>query len=300
MQPKRSFFIGEEWLYYKIYSGPKTADNILLEALKPVTEALFQAKVIEKWFFIRYNDPNPHLRVRFLLSNPESLFPIASMMKKVLSPYLQSGLVSTIQTDTYHREIERYGSNTICLAESLFFYDSQFATETLEIWSDQDNVRWGIGLLSMDRLLQDFGYTLDEKFHLLSMMSDSFSKEHHLDKALRMQLGKKYRKDSSFISQMINMPELKPSEYQSILDAVEKRSEKNKALANEVLDLQEQDKLERSLNHLMGSYLHMVNNRLFKSKQRKYEFVLYFYLYQYYRSALARSGKKIEKKVAQL
>lgn len=35
---KRTFFIGDEWLYYKVYCGVKTADIILAEVVKPLTE----------------------------------------------------------------------------------------------------------------------------------------------------------------------------------------------------------------------------------------------------------------------
>ena len=33
---KRDFCIGSEWLYYKIYTGVKTADLILMEKLYPL------------------------------------------------------------------------------------------------------------------------------------------------------------------------------------------------------------------------------------------------------------------------
>jgi thiopeptide-type bacteriocin biosynthesis protein len=64
---KRDFCIGSEWLYYKLYTGVKTADLILLEKLYSVILELKEKNLIIKWFFIRYKDTDEHLRIRFLL-----------------------------------------------------------------------------------------------------------------------------------------------------------------------------------------------------------------------------------------
>ncbi len=58
---KRSFIPGSEWIYYKIYCGVKTADKILTETIKPLVEQLKMLNLIEKWFFIRYSDPDTHI-----------------------------------------------------------------------------------------------------------------------------------------------------------------------------------------------------------------------------------------------
>lgn len=37
---------------------------LLLEVIKPLTEQLIEEKIIDKWFFIRYWDPEPNVRFR--------------------------------------------------------------------------------------------------------------------------------------------------------------------------------------------------------------------------------------------
>ena len=37
---KRKFVIGDEWLFYKIYTGPKTSDKIISEILYPTIQKL--------------------------------------------------------------------------------------------------------------------------------------------------------------------------------------------------------------------------------------------------------------------
>ena len=49
---KRKFIIGDEWIYFKIYTGLKTADKILIETISPLVQHLFENKRIDKFFFI--------------------------------------------------------------------------------------------------------------------------------------------------------------------------------------------------------------------------------------------------------
>lgn len=70
---QKTFTIGSEWMYYKIYCGVKTADDIMLKVIQPICKQLLQEQSIDKWFFIRYSDPDAHLRVRFHLTSPDSI-----------------------------------------------------------------------------------------------------------------------------------------------------------------------------------------------------------------------------------
>ena len=121
---QRSFSLGSEWLYYKLYCGNKTADKLLCEAIKPLTEKLLQEKVIDKWFFIRYSDPETHIRLRFHFTDLNQKAKVIAHMAQFCAEFEKSGLLWKTQTDTYQRELERYGSNSMEISENLFFYDS--------------------------------------------------------------------------------------------------------------------------------------------------------------------------------
>ena len=62
---RRSFPPGSEWLFAKLYSGPATADQVLRDVVRPVVERVLSAGAADRWFFIRYGDPDWHLRLRF-------------------------------------------------------------------------------------------------------------------------------------------------------------------------------------------------------------------------------------------
>ncbi|MEF9476554.1 thiopeptide-type bacteriocin biosynthesis protein [Chryseobacterium sp. 1B4] len=64
---------GGNWIYYKLYMGTKSADEILEDKIKPLADQLIEENVIDQWFFIRYNDPKYHLRIRFKCTDPTLL-----------------------------------------------------------------------------------------------------------------------------------------------------------------------------------------------------------------------------------
>src|SRR5207253_1369387 len=62
---RRTFTPGSDWLYAKLYTGSATADSLLLDVVAPLARELLAADAVDSWFFIRYADPDWHLRVRF-------------------------------------------------------------------------------------------------------------------------------------------------------------------------------------------------------------------------------------------
>lgn len=68
---RRKFIPGSRWLYFKIYTGIKTADEVATRTLLPLLREWYEAKLIDDWFFIRYTDPDFHLRLRLLVARPE-------------------------------------------------------------------------------------------------------------------------------------------------------------------------------------------------------------------------------------
>jgi len=68
---QRTFIAGDQWLYYKIYTGVKTADLILTKIIKPFADQLLAQGLIKKWFFIRYADPKHHIRIRLNIESSD-------------------------------------------------------------------------------------------------------------------------------------------------------------------------------------------------------------------------------------
>jgi len=288
---KRTFIIGDEWFYLKIYSGVKTADMILTETIKPLTEQLLKNKIIDNWFFIRYADPNKHLRVRFHITEPSNTFEIIHPLNLYLKPLIDQNLIWKVQTDTYQREIERYGAETIELVEKLFFYESNMIVNVIDMIEGDEGeiIRWHFGLRAIDSLLDDFYYDIKQKQELLNILKESFGREFGVDKNFKIQIDKKFRYERSSINNILDKSKDESSEILSILEFLYNKSEMIKPIASEIILRNKNNMPLIEQNNLLGSYIHMLCNRLFKSKQRIHELVLYNFLYRYYTSEMAKT-----------
>ena len=280
---QRTFIPGDQWLCFKIYTGFKTADQLITEVIAPLSSQLLSNQVISKWFFIRYSDPELHLRLRFLLTDTSKIGIPILMFNTVLKDYIRHELVWKIQIDTYQREIERYGASSIELSESLFFYDSLFFAEILGIiqGGETEILRWLSVLASVDYFLNDFSFDLQQKLAFITKVKESFAREFVLQNS-RSQLSDKYRVHRNAVEEMI---EAKGEKYQSIHHILKARSKMQVPVANQIVQHTEKgDKL----NALLSSYTHMMMNRWFRSKQRMHEAVVYDFLLKYYKSKAAR------------
>ena len=281
---KRLFIPGDEWLYYKIYCGPKTADVVLKEVVKPTADFLIENSVIDKWFFIRYNDPKYHIRFRMHFVNEYKIIDAMQCLNSNLSYYTTNKLVWNVVLDTYKREIERYGDSNIALSELLFYFDSEATIKFLHLidGDEGEELKGLYSLLSMDNLLQDFNFTLGERKDLLGMLEFNFGQELNIDKMLRGQLSAKFRENKRKIIHFFNNNSNCDSEYYPIYKVLNDRSIQTKLIADKIIDILKQNGTQLKLNNVIASYIHMLNNRLFKSSQRIHELVVYYNLLKYY------------------
>lgn len=123
---------GSEWLYLKFYLAEEEINRFLLQHLVPFTEELRQEEVIGSWFFVRYKDPDSHLRFRIHLDSEDAFTSVMPLFKQMAIQWLESGLIRSMVLETYEREIERYGGpELIDAAENIFCADSLAASYLL-------------------------------------------------------------------------------------------------------------------------------------------------------------------------
>ena len=78
-------------------------------------------------------------------------------------------------------------------------------------------------------------------------------------------------------------------DFAPILDILDEKTANTEKVAKTILNHKNSGTLAMELNHLMGSYIHMLMNRLFKSNNRMHEMVCYDFLYRYYKSEWAKN-----------
>ena len=294
---KRKFYPGDNWLYVKIYASSIQCETLLTSIIPKIITSLNRKSIILKWFFIRYVDPENHLRIRFLLNNADDVVVVMTLLLKELKPQLSCGNVHKIQYDTYIREIERYVENNIDDTESLFCSDSTATLLLLKFIHQnkvEDEERVAIACKSIDQLLKDFGYGTEKRLALITAMSDTFCREFGYSDKNKIQLNALFRYISKKIEPYIYSDgTMLTSFQQSICKIIYDRSKKQKdiifAIKNN-LKYSENEELK-----LVPSYIHMMMNRLFCSQNRKYELLVYYFLKKEYTSIIARQQQKQRK-----
>ncbi len=295
MSIKRNFILGDEWCYFKIYTGYKTADLILTEAVKPLLETLFYDKIIDKWFFIRYSDPDFHLRLRFKLNDTSLLGELVLRINKVIKPYIENRLIVKFQTDTYTRELERYGENTIEYAETIFYYDSNMTVHFLDmIEGDKgERIRWLFAIKAVDELLNDFKYSENQKFELLNRLQFGFGSEFGMNKNLKVQIDRKFRNERISITNiLLENKDTDDLDFKTLFKLIHNRSLSNAKIVESITKMKNNNQLILEIDDLLSSYIHMMLNRIFKSKQRFNELIIYSLLYRFYKSEIARKKSR--------
>lgn len=290
----RRFQPGSNWLSIKLYAANSTAEQILLEDIKPLIEKMRVQQRFEQWFFIRYADPDWHIRLRFY-GNPEQLYSqLLPQLQQPLSKWLNCNKLHRMELFTYEREIERYGGEQcIVFAERIFMADSDTVLQGLELIPEHgESVRWRLALQLSDALLEGVGYSLPEKLKLISELRHKFGQEFQEHTYLRNQLGKKYREQAHYIRQDFTANQPGKNHSQLTIQLSELRQRYMQVLipvAGQIKQLQQADGLTCSLNTLLASLLHMLNNRIFKAYGREQEFVVYDFLRKSYLSEASRN-----------
>lgn len=282
---KRLFLPADQWLYVKIYGGSKLVEKILTSVILPFSEKFRKNKVIDQWFFIKYNDPDYHLRVRFHRSADSSEVEWQGLLYHLttsLSKKFGSSFHYKLTVDTYKREIERYGKLPLETSETLFYFDSlSIASFIKDLNGDiGETYRYKFAFLNIDNLLDSFQYSLQEKKVILSNINQDFFNEHKeffaQEKTLRQFLNKRYRELKDQITDTVDNTSETHQELAPYLEKREKFIKKNVLL------------FEGSLQHLIYSYIHMTLNRLFLINPRHHELLVYHLLNKYYESEIAK------------
>lgn len=287
---QRNFSFGSEWIYFKFYTGAKGGDLTLTKAIKPLISELFDHDLIINWFFIRYSDPEKHLRFRVRLRHLSDLGKVVEMIKIAIQPLENEGIIWKIQADTYQREIERYGANVMELTEILFCEDSMAVIAMLDqTWGDErEPIRWQWGLKLIDTYLTDFGYNLTQKRDLLERMKTRFAQEFKVDKALKMQIDQRFRDNRQTIERILDNNLNETHEYAPLFKDIFYKSKGIEDIIQKIKAI----KPENEWDKYLSDTIHMSVNRTISDNQRTHELVMYDFLYRYYQAELAKAKNK--------
>ncbi|HEX4457574.1 MAG TPA: lantibiotic dehydratase, partial [Polyangia bacterium] len=276
----RSLPPGSDCLYAKVYCGTGSADLVLRQRVAPLVAAARERGLCDRWFFIRYADPDFHLRLRFF-GDGERLSALRPLVEAAAAASLADGHAWKLQLDTYEREIERYGGiDGLAACERLFAADSDATLAILDMLDGDAGAdgRWRLTLRGMDQLLVDLGLTLGERQALMQQLRDAFAREHRVDARFGKQLGDRFRSERQALEALLDRAQDAASDFQPGCAVFDERSARIAPVAAELRALAADGRLTVSLADLAGSLLHMHANRMLRGAARAQELVLYDFL----------------------
>jgi thiopeptide-type bacteriocin biosynthesis protein len=269
------------WCYAKLYGGRALADRLLVEEVAPLVRSAMARGACDSWFFVRYEDPEPHLRVR-VRGDVELL--VSSFLPELHASaerWRDEGLIWKLQLDTYEREIERYGGLAgLEISEAVFAADSEAVLAMLTSTPSLDE-RWKQTLLGMHHLLQDVGATSDERIALLSETERRLGMEFHADVRFWKQLGARFRSERPVLEELLEGP---------VPAWLRRRSRRVRRVTKALRNLRNEGGSVASWEEVVRAYVHLHVNRACCSESRAQELMLVGMLLRLEKGARERTG----------
>jgi thiopeptide-type bacteriocin biosynthesis protein len=165
-QLSRSHAPGSEWLFVKLYCPRYLDDEVISEAILSFAENVVASGLASSWFFVRYSDPEAHLRLRFRGSPDRLIAHLFPHICEWAGRLMSSGRCLKFVFDTYEQEVERFGGHLgMAAAEAIFFADSSSAAALVhctkrKLWPHDQTT---LLVLSIDDLLSSLGFDQSER-----------------------------------------------------------------------------------------------------------------------------------------
>lgn len=266
-----SFMLGSRWLYLKLYVSPATANTLLTRKLLPLLKQLGETDLLS-WFFIRYDDTGHHIRLRLQVREAA----LGSILRRFNSRFAAGHLLREYQTDTYRRELERYGADIMEKVESFFHGSSELVLAYLKASGSKffPYNYHSLAFVSVNDMLIGFLPEQNEQLLFLKQMSHTFYTEFSGDKTLKVALDQKYRELKAEIEGLL----FNKAYYSSLKleDAAGVFSERMHDLLKVVSGFKAPRKIQ-----LLADLIHMHLNRIFTDQQREQELIAYYCLYKH-------------------
>jgi thiopeptide-type bacteriocin biosynthesis protein len=256
-QPLRNYPPGSEWLFVKLYCPRNLEDDVISGSMSTFAENVTASGLADSWFFIRYADPDAHLRLRFH-GPPERLTgQLFGHVCDWAGRLMSDALCLKFTFDTYEREVERFGGLAgMAAAEALFSVDSRHTAELLRYskakqWSHD---RTTLLAVSIDDLLGGMGFSEEERLRW-------YRSQATLGRATT---SSEYRQRKNVLRSLLGKPEALANEPggAEIAGVFKARREALAPVVDCLRQLTDRGEMGQSLDGLCASFVHLHVNRL--------------------------------------
>ncbi|MFD0763267.1 lantibiotic dehydratase [Mucilaginibacter lutimaris] len=263
---------GREWLYYKLYM-PEFNTNPVLSVIGQLIEKLVKSGIVKEWFFVRYYDLKPHIRLRIKPTNIIS-GEVMHRCQSLFERFLRQGKIHMISVHTYEPETARYKYAGMETAEQLFCLSSRMI---LAVVRKGATPAYYTGIKICYDTIRLFFPSPAERLGHIKQVHDSLRAEIDPDGLMKSNLEKTKRRMNKDTRELLDNDRFYIENNISKLARNYLRILKSVRSAYAVTD----DSFVADINHM-----HI--NRSLLRDMRKQEMVIYHLLYQYEISQIKR------------
>ena len=288
----RSFPPGSSWLYAKLYCGEASADSILQQVVVPAAHRAIERGAARQWFFIRYGDPDFHLRVRFEGDPARLAAEVLPLIHELGTRARADGRLWRVQFDTYEPEVERYGGPAgMGLAERFFHLDSELAVRLLPLFEGPgaSDRRWRLATRGVAEILEALRFDLETRRRLVRKWREGFGREFRVERTFEAAIAARHRAERSQLEALLGEPGEGDDPLSQGLRLIIQHRPVLEAWARDLFAAEKAGALSATVEELAFSFGHMHANRMIHAAARAHELLIADALNRIYSSRLARS-----------
>jgi thiopeptide-type bacteriocin biosynthesis protein len=287
----RTHLLGSNWIYLKVYAHQEIVDKIILNDLFDIYNKKLKNIAIN-FYFIRFFDPEFHLRIRIEIYNHKDILNVVTIFYKYLNKLVYKQFVLKVEYSTYEREIERYGFKTISSVERLFTIDSVRILNLLKVLKEFDideRYRSLMAFQVIDNTMNSFDISNERRIEILKNLSNNYFDKMQITNKRDLKIIKdRYRNERNFFMKIYDhtVVEFRILNAKNSMDIL--NPEYNTIISNIRTEIPKLDRIEV----LATDLIHMSMNRLFTSDNNLIEAILYFYASKNYATMLNLNLKR--------
>lgn len=261
---RSGFGLGSEWTFMKMYCGDNSQDDLITNELYPLIDQFEKCGLISAWHYLRFADPDPHLRLRVRAKTQGDVQALVSRLGLFGSQMIESSSISRYEFGFYSPEMERYGgSECLPLCEHMFTQSSVLAAQSLEGVRAADDDRKLLNACSTtEEFMKIVGLPLTYRRGLYDTMVNVGLRGDNVDVDLRHRFGRRYRALRTEVEATLAVPD--PSEVGTSNNSSRSGQEGAgipPSTWEQIELLAHENRLVSSVGSILGSLIHLHLNR---------------------------------------
>ncbi|MFI1947276.1 lantibiotic dehydratase [Streptomyces virginiae] len=246
---------GSAWSYLKLYAARDLHDEIAATELPALVEQMRAADAApDRWFYIRYADPDAHLRIRTRTGSGPALPALFAWGEGLV----RRGLAERLEVATYHPEVSRYGGPAVYdRVEELFAANSAVSCRLLRLlWDKEPGLEpEAVVIAAVDALYAQWGLDIRERLDAMPRPAqDAEARE-------------RYRKERDYLCELLRPWDRRPhplgrAHHERLAAVLDAQAAAVRRAALAVAEAEAAGTLWGTRDAILASLAHMQVNRL--------------------------------------